>query len=208
MEPVIDAELAQISRRIRRWREAGELTLHELAARSGVATSTIQKVETAQMIPSIAVLLKIARGLGRRLSELIHDGVDQVDVVHLPAGERHSLGRRSRLLVERLSGDLSSAAIEAWRITLHPGISCGREPILYDGEELVICEEGEVTFRVGETDYELRAGDTLHFRASIPHTWRNESKSIAVFAIVGTLPEVFRAKIQGRVAAAVRVGSA
>ena len=66
---VVDAELARISQRIRRWREEAGLTLQDLARRSELATSTIQKVETAQMVPSIAVMLKIARGLGRPFVE-------------------------------------------------------------------------------------------------------------------------------------------
>jgi transcriptional regulator with XRE-family HTH domain len=99
----VDDELARISRRIRAAREEEGLTLQELARRSGVATSTIQKVETAQMTPSVAVVMKIARGLGRRASELVDDGGDAVPVVHLRAGERHPIGRPGRLVVERPS---------------------------------------------------------------------------------------------------------
>ena len=49
MDPSIDGEIARISARIRRWREDAGLTLQELAKRSGLATSTVQKVETGQM---------------------------------------------------------------------------------------------------------------------------------------------------------------
>ena len=66
MDPGIDGELARITARIRRWREQAGLTLQELAKRSGLATSTVQKVETGQMIPSVAVLLKLSHGLGSR----------------------------------------------------------------------------------------------------------------------------------------------
>ena len=61
----IEGELAAISGRVRRWREEKGLTLQQLAERSDLAPSTVQKVETGQMIPSVAVLLKLARGLGR-----------------------------------------------------------------------------------------------------------------------------------------------
>jgi transcriptional regulator with XRE-family HTH domain len=39
------------------------LTLQMLAQRSGVAASTIHKIEAQQMVPTISVLFKIARGL-------------------------------------------------------------------------------------------------------------------------------------------------
>jgi len=195
----IDAEIARISRRIRRWREQAELTLQELARRSGLAPSTIQKIETGQMIPSVAVLLKVARGLGRRASEFVHDGDASLEVVRTAAGERHAVGLRDRMWVERLSADLFEPALEMWRVVLQPGVSSGAGSIQYDGEELVVCEEGSVVFRVGDEEHVLEAGDTLHFKAAIPHSWRNEGAALARFTITGTLPHKFRALLQSRV---------
>jgi len=196
----IDAEIARISRRIRRWREQAGLTLQELAQRSGLAPSTIQKIETGQMIPSVAVLLKLARGLGRRASEFVHDGDASLEIVQLGAAERHAIGVPDAMLVERLSADLFEPALQMWRITLHPGISSGADTIAYDGEELVVCEEGSVVFRVGDEEHVLRVGDTLHFKAAIPHAWRNDGEVPARFTVTGTLPHKFRALLQSRVA--------
>lgn len=194
----VDDEIARISERIRRWREEEGLTLQELAKRSGVATSTIQKIETAQMIPSVAVLLKVARGLGRRPTELIHDGSDELEVIHLQAAERHPVGVRESVLVERLSGELFEPSLEMWRITLQPGATSGRGSIEYEGEELLVCEQGTVTVELGESAYTVRAGDSLHFKASIPHRWMNEGRSQARFLVVGTLPRLFRAAMHAR----------
>ncbi|MEE8165374.1 MAG: helix-turn-helix transcriptional regulator [Myxococcota bacterium] len=65
--------LADMASQIRACRAADGLTLKQLAARSGVAASTIHKVESQQMVPTVGVLLKIAKGLGRRPQELIRD---------------------------------------------------------------------------------------------------------------------------------------
>jgi transcriptional regulator with XRE-family HTH domain len=54
-----------LARRVRASREEEGWTLHDLAARSGVAVSTIQKIETGQMVPTLSVLSKIANGLRR-----------------------------------------------------------------------------------------------------------------------------------------------
>ena len=195
----LDPELSRISERIRLWREEAGLTLQELARKSEVATSTIQKVETEQMIPSLAVILKIARGLDRRPADLVRDAADEVDVIHLTRRERHPIGVADRMLCERMSGDLFEPAFEMWRVTIHPGESSG-QPIHWDGEELVCCERGSVVFLVGEHDHVLRAGDTLHFKASIPHAWRNEGESPARFTVTGTFPRKFRELMSGRVA--------
>jgi len=65
--------LADMANQIRACRVADGLTLQQLATRSGVAASTIHKVEARQMVPTVSVLLKIAKGLARRPEELIRD---------------------------------------------------------------------------------------------------------------------------------------
>ncbi|MEM9175936.1 MAG: helix-turn-helix transcriptional regulator, partial [Myxococcota bacterium] len=69
--------LADMANQIRSCRSADGLTLQQLATRSGVAASTIHKVEARQMVPTVSVLLKIAKGLGCRPEELIRDRFDE-----------------------------------------------------------------------------------------------------------------------------------
>lgn len=200
----LEAELARIGLRVRRWREERGQTLQDLATRAGLATSTVHKVESAQMIPSVAVLLKLARGLGRKPGDLVHDEGTALEVVHLRADERHPVGVADRMMVERLSGDLPEPALETWRVTVHPGVSSGEDAIQYEGEELVVMEAGELLFRIGGREHRLRAGDSLHFKASAPHAWRNDSPAWARFLVTGTLARRFREVMQGRVAGPTR----
>jgi transcriptional regulator with XRE-family HTH domain len=199
MKRAIDHELAQISERIRSWREEGGHTLQELAKRSGVATSTIQKVETAQMIPSLAILLKIAHGLGRRPAELVGEDSQAVEVIHTTSRSRLRAGVEESMLCERLCGDLVAPAVEMWRVTLAPGMSSGHA-LRWEGEEIVVCERGTLTCNVGEERYLLRSGDTLHFKASQLHGWRNDSDAPVRFTVTGTFPQKLRALLSGRVA--------
>ena len=196
MEPSIDSEIARISARIRRWREDAGLTLQQLAKRSGLATSTVQKVETGQMIPSVAVLLKLSHGLGRRPTELISEGDTDLDVSWTRATERVRTGDEKRMIVERLSGELLQPSLEMWRIRLQPDASSGSAPIRYDGEELVVCEEGQLVLTVGGDEYALEAGDSLHFKAHLPHSWCNRSRREACFTVTGTLPAKLRAMLR------------
>ena len=194
----IDGEVARIAKRLRNAREAKMLTLHELARRSGVAASTIQKVETQQMVPTVAVLLKIARGLGQELGDLLRSPSDDACVVHLRAEERHTVGGRSGLLAERLVGDIFEPVLEVWRLTHHPGSGSGRGRLSYEGESLVLCESGEITFRIGDEEFVLRPGDSLHFKRTAPHDWRNNGSEPAQFVVIGTLPRELRASLHKR----------
>jgi transcriptional regulator with XRE-family HTH domain len=200
MESRIDDQIATISQRIRRWREEKGLTREELGSRSGLATSTVHKVETGQMIPSVAVLLKLAHGLGRRPTEMIQDADADTVVAVVRAGEREEVSLRERMTVERISGDVLDPTLEMWRVTLHPGMSSGHRPIQYDGEALIVCEKGRLTVRVGDEEHVLANGDAIHYKASIPHFWRNDGRAVARFTITGTLPRELRSLIHRRVA--------
>jgi transcriptional regulator with XRE-family HTH domain len=204
MQGAVDEQVARVSHRVRRWRGEQDLTLLELGERSGLATSTVQKVETGQMMPSLAVLLKLAHGLGRHVAELLDDENPAVDVVHTKGCERETLGAGGRLVAERLTGNIGRSAIETWQIRLEPGASSGSDPIRYDGEQVVICEAGLVTFRFDHTEYELHPGDSLHFRASIPHAWCNNGDATTRFSITATMPVLFRSLMQARIASVAR----
>ena len=191
-------ELARIAQRLRRWRDEAELTLQELARRSGVAASTIQKVETQQMVPTIGVLLKIVRGLDRAPNELLIEATDELQVVYLPPEARFRVGIPEKMVVERMVGDLFEPAVETWRVTHQPGGGSGEGLIHFDGEAVIIGEEGVISVRVGDEVFQVRAGDSLHFKTTLPHGWENRGSEPARFLITATLPRKLRAVISER----------
>jgi len=56
-----------VGEKIKSIREIRKVTLEELAERSGMDISLVQKIEEGKNIPSLAPLIKIARALGVRL---------------------------------------------------------------------------------------------------------------------------------------------
>jgi transcriptional regulator with XRE-family HTH domain len=196
----LDRELEQVSRRIRHWREEAGLTQQQLATRSGVAASTVHKIEALQMIPSVAVLLKIARGLGRTPRDFISAGSGELELVHLRAEQRHRIGMSRHMLLERLTGDLVDPEVEVWRVEVYPGHGFGPGRVTYDGEQVVVCDEGEVVFHVGDEEVLLRGGDSLHFKATLPHGWENRGTGPARFTVIGTVPQALRSALHERLA--------
>jgi transcriptional regulator with XRE-family HTH domain len=194
----VHEELARIAQRVRRWRDEAELTLQELARRSGVAASTIQKVETQQMVPTIGVLLKIARGLDRAPNDLLIEATDELQVAYLPPEARFRVGIPEKMVVERMVGDLFEPAVETWRVTHQPGGGSGEGLIHFDGETVIIGEEGVISVRIGDEVFQVRAGDSLHFKTTLPHGWRTCGTEPAQFLLVGSLPSKLRAVIYER----------
>jgi len=196
MATAIDSELSRISQRVRARREQSGLTLQELAKRSGVATSTIQKVETEQMIPSVAILMKIARGLDAHVADLISDAGEAIEISHRRAVDRPSVGRGN--IVERLSGDIVDQTLDMWRVTVEPGHDSGKEAMRFGGDALVVCQAGTLLFGLGEDEYVLEADDTLHFRATLPYGWRNTSDAPTTFTLTAALEGRLREVMQAR----------
>lgn len=84
--------LHDMAHQIRACRTDDRLTLQKLASLSGVAASTIHKVESEQMVPTISVFLKIARGLGRRPDELIRDRQESSEAIVKAASSESDVG--------------------------------------------------------------------------------------------------------------------
>lgn len=190
----IDSELDRISDRLRTWREERGLSRHELAELSGVAASTVHKVESRQMTPSISVLLKLAHGLGRRPAEILAD-VAPPSRVAIHRATDADVATTGAATFERLSGDVVAPELESWRVSFDPQASSGR-PIRFDGEVLLVCHDGELTVAIGEQAHVLGPGDAAHFKAELGFSYRNDGARPAQFAIHATLPGELRRSLQ------------
>jgi transcriptional regulator with XRE-family HTH domain len=179
----IEGELARMAGRIRSWRNEAGLTLHLLGERSGVAASTIHKIENCQTVPTIAVLLKVVHALGREPEELLLDTRSDCNIAHTRSGERRQLGSDAGSQIEQLSRGIAAGSLDVWRITHPPGQGMDPEQMdfrfRYDGELLILCEEGALDVEVGRGTFQLEPGDTLHFKTSLPHLWRNKGAAPA-----------------------------
>ena len=58
-----------------------------------------------------------------------------------------------------------------------------------DAEGRAACRRGEVDYRIGDETYSLRAGDSLHFKTTLPHSWINNGTGPAQLLLVVTLPD-------------------
>ncbi|MGO1118203.1 helix-turn-helix domain-containing protein [Rhodovibrionaceae bacterium A322] len=67
----MEVEQHNLGQRVRELRKAQSLTLEQLSSRSGIAPSTISKVENNLMSPTYDVLRKLSAGLDMQLVELL-----------------------------------------------------------------------------------------------------------------------------------------
>jgi transcriptional regulator with XRE-family HTH domain len=172
--------------RIKALREAMELSLRDLAERSGVSAPMLSQVERGETSPTLQVASKIAAGLELRLSQLLRlDEDGAVSVVR--KGERRKGGRRGHRY-EILTPPLPGQRAELSRHTLAPGAVTGGpgDPPMHEpgSRETAVVESGAVILECDGHRHELAAGDCVTFDADVPHHFENPTTDDAVLLAV------------------------
>lgn len=201
MEPklptdLIELRLGELSARIKEGREREGLTLLELGERSGVAPSTIQKVENRQMTPSIAVILKIADGLRLEAGDLIAPrSASRLKAILQRSGQHAKIVSSKTLIFEKLSADIHGADLESWRVIIAKG---GKMTPLVPqqlDEQIIFCERGRVELDFGGKAFQLAAGDSLHCLSQKLYRLTNIGKVEAAFIMSGRFPHSVHASL-------------
>jgi len=201
----LDDDLKRIAARIRLWRTDARLTLQQLGDRSGVSASTIHKIENLQTVPTIAVLLKVANGLGRKPSELLAEVEvgDQVAILRRDDRPRAQLGDGGE--IEHLIATIPRCQLDVWRIRLEPGVGVGQpgtEPWQFHGEVALLVEDGAIEAVVGNESYAIERGDSMHFDPSLPHRWYAADGKPALVMVTAILPDRLQDDLATRIARA------
>jgi XRE family transcriptional regulator, regulator of sulfur utilization len=163
-----------------------DLSLRDLADRSGVSAPMLSQVERGETSPTLAVAERIASGLELTLSQLLRlDEGDGVSVVR--AAERRR-GGGSRHSYEVLTPPLPGLRAEVSLHSLAPGASTAEpgDPPMHEpgSRETAVVERGPVRFVCAGAAQELADGDSVTFDADLPHHFENPGEDEARFYAV------------------------
>lgn len=183
--PVDGDELgaAEMNRRVadnlREQRKLRDLSLDELATRSGVSRATLSQVETCKTNPTLGILWKIAAGLGLPFAALLGEAKpERVRVLRRPdmVSLRSSDGRmESRALMP--AG--ASPGVESYELRLAARALSPSEPHARGTTESVVVLTGVLRLHVESEVYDLAAGDSAWFEADVSHAYENPGRSEA-----------------------------
>jgi transcriptional regulator with XRE-family HTH domain len=180
----------KIGARIKRFRENRELTLDEVAARSGLNVDFLHAVEDDNIYPSLGPLLKIARVLGVRLGTFLDDQLTQ-DPLIVRVGERkeelsmhkgkdkpvalkfHSLGRGKQ-----------DRHMEPFYIQILPEPAEDKKLSFHEGEEFIVVVSGEVEVFYGQEIHVLKAGDSIYYNSVVPHYVSCRGPRAEIYAVL------------------------
>jgi transcriptional regulator with XRE-family HTH domain len=176
-----------VARRMAALRQESNLTLRELAEKTGLSDAYLNRVERQKTPINIANLEKVASAHGVPLASFFESDAARQPLVITRAGGgrpvrfRGRSGFRVRLLADEKKGklmepllvDLASARVE---VPLQSHV----------GQEFNYVVEGRCLFLFGKERVELETGDAVYFDATVPHVCRalgkGPSRILAVVA--------------------------
>src|SRR5690242_5728670 len=178
--------LPAIGPRVRALREAMDLSLRDLAVRSGVSAPMLSQVERGETSPTLQVAARIAAGLELRLSQLLRlDEGGAVTIVRAGDGRRGGAdGHRYEILSPPLPGqraELSRHRLAPGAVTGGPGDPPMHEP---GARETAVVQSGTVVLACDGQRFELARGDCVTFDADLPHHFENPGTDNAVLLAV------------------------
>jgi transcriptional regulator with XRE-family HTH domain len=183
---VATADQLRMGPRVRALREGMDLSLRDLAERSGVSAPMLSQVERGETSPTLSVAGRIAAGLELTLSQLLRlDESEGVTVV--VSGDRLGVrrgGHGYEVATPALPGQRAELTIH----TLEPGAATGGpgDPPMHEpgSRETALLCEGELRLVCGGEAYDLAEGDAVTFDADLPHHFENPGERPARFHAV------------------------
>jgi XRE family transcriptional regulator, regulator of sulfur utilization len=179
---IIDSETQELKRRVgenlERLRKQRGLSLEKLATLSGVSRAMLGQIEAGESAPTIALLWKVAKGLDVRFADLLGDEPSQ-DIQFLPA-------RTSKIL----QSSNGKRRAEFYELRLKPGHTEMSVPHPEGTYENLVVHSGQLVLSVGDMKpLEMGPGDSVYFRADLPHAYENPGAGETLMYLVMTYTE-------------------
>jgi XRE family transcriptional regulator, regulator of sulfur utilization len=172
--------------RIRRLRDGMDLSLRDLADRSGVSAPMLSQVERGETSPTLAVAERIAGGLELSLSQLLR--LDETDGVSIVRGGERRRGGGRRHGYEVLTPPVPGLRAEVSLHRLAPGAATGEpdDPPRHEpgSRETAVVVDGPLRLVYGGLAYDLEEGDSVTFDSDLPHHFENPGEGDARFYAV------------------------
>jgi len=164
---------------VREARKAGGLTLEQLSEKSGVSKSMLSQIERGTVSPTFSVLWNLTQSLGIDLSMLDQSASDRNIIEHTHSYSTPSKGSvDGKCALRMLTPNRTVLPVEWYQLTIAPDGVLQSEPHAAGTYELTATAE---------------TGDTVRYRADLPHSIQNVGKLEAEGLLVVALPAQYQA---------------
>ena len=184
-----------VGEKIKSIRETKQISVSELAERTGLAEEQINRIENNVDIPSLAPLIKIARALGVRLGTFLDDQ-DEVGAVVCRKEElnnstisfsNNAMNARTHMQYHSLSNSKADRHMEPFIIDIQTTEETNYELSSHEGEEFIFVMEGAVEIAYGKKTHVIEAGDSIYYDSIVPHHVHGyQGQAAKILAVVYT----------------------
>jgi len=178
-----EAVSIDVGLRLKELREARNISMRTLAAKSGLSANALSMIERGKTSPSVSTLYKLADAMGISITAFFGAESNKKQVVFIKSDERTRMAF-TRGVFEALGGEQFVGRVEPFMLTMDSGATSGPHTMSHTGHEFVFCLRGELDYQVEKEIFRLSAGDSLLFSAQLKHKWRNAAKTVTNALIV------------------------
>ncbi|MBQ8242950.1 MAG: helix-turn-helix transcriptional regulator [Bacteroidaceae bacterium] len=184
-----------VGEKIKSLRETKEISIAELAERTGLAEEQINRIENNVDIPSLAPLIKIARALGVRLGTFLDDQDEMGAVVYHKDEEtketisfsNNAMDTRTHMRYLSLAKSKSDRHMEPFIVDIEATNDTEYSLSSHEGEEFIYVMEGVVEVSHGKKIHVIKAGDSIYYDSIVPHhVHGHEGQAAKILAVVYT----------------------
>lgn len=179
-----------IGRELRAFRRRQEVTVAELANRTGLSIGMLSKIENGNTSPSLKTLQTLATALSLPVSFFFRSFEARQEPVYTKSGEGiEEAGSRTghqTCLLGHINVPSSGIIAKPYLVTLSAEADVFAT-LQHGGTETIYMLEGEMDYRHGDTLFRLTAGDSLQFDADTPHgPEAPEDRTVRYLSIINT----------------------
>jgi len=183
-----------VGAKIKGLRETKNLSIDEIAERSGLTVDQINSIENDVNLPSLGPLIKIARALGVRLGTFMDD-YDALGPVVCRAADRDNnksisfsngaTDARKHMEYHPLAKQKAGRHMEPFIIDINPEEQPDFQLSAHEGEEFIYVMQGELEIDYGKEKYHLSQGDSIYYDSIVKHHVHGApGKSARILALV------------------------
>lgn len=164
-----------LGQRIKSLRKKRDITLVEVAKRTGIDQATLSRIENGKMTGTLDSHMKIADVLGIRLPDLYDDVLAKINEVkdNLAKQKIETFSHSSGAVAELLTSGILQKKMMPILLKLKTKGHTESEEYPAATERFIYILKGSIQITVGPDSKLFRAGESLYFNASLPHHFKN-----------------------------------
>ena len=174
-----------VAQNIRLVREKKGLTLDEASAVTGVSRSMLSQIEKGTVNPTVTVLWKIAEGYRVPFTSLFHQATPEVALIRATDTVATS-DCEGKFKNYSIFPYTEQSGFETHFVAIEPNGVHETAPHASGTEEYITVASGILEITVGESTFVLRDRDSIHFKADVPHLYRNAGNTDLTYYLIMT----------------------